>query len=104
MAQRPVEGTGLGLAIAYGIINKMNGNIEIKSEKNIGTTFLINLSFEEADKDSTPKKQFETEKVLLEGKNVLIIEDHPVNQMILSKMLKNQGAQNLLCRQRKDWS
>ena len=93
MAQRPVEGTGLGLAIAYGIINKMNGNIEIKSEKNIGTTFLINLSFEEADKDSTPKKQFETEKVLLEGKNVLIIEDHPINQMILSKMLKNQGAQ-----------
>lgn len=93
MAQRPVEGTGLGLAIAYGIINKMNGNIEIKSEKNIGTTFLIDLSFEEADKDSTPKKQFETEKVLLEGKNVLIIEDHPINQMILSKMLKNQGAQ-----------
>lgn len=33
MAQHPVEGTGLGLAIAYGIINKMNGNIEIKSEK-----------------------------------------------------------------------
>ena len=24
---------------------------------------------------------------------MLIIEDHPINQMILSKMLKNQGAQ-----------
>lgn len=93
MALQPVEGTGLGLAIAYGIINKMKGNIEIKSEKNVGTTFLIDLSFEEAGKDSTLKKPIDTEKMLLEGKNVLIIEDHPINQMILSKMLKNQGTQ-----------
>ncbi len=37
------EGTGLGLSITYGIINKHNGDIEIKSEKNKGTTVKIRL-------------------------------------------------------------
>lgn len=93
MALQPVEGTGLGLAIAYGIINKMKGSIRIKSEKNVGTTFLIDLSFEEAGQDREVEQQTDIDKELLEGKKVLIIEDHPINQMILGKMLKNQGAQ-----------
>jgi len=40
------EGTGLGLAIADRIIKAHNGFIEVKSEKNKGTSFYINLPLE----------------------------------------------------------
>jgi K+-sensing histidine kinase KdpD len=40
------EGTGLGLAIVDRIIKAHNGFVEVKSEKNKGTTFYINLPLE----------------------------------------------------------
>ena len=41
---KPVgKGTGLGLSIIYGIINKMDGTISVKSMVDQGTTFIIRL-------------------------------------------------------------
>ncbi|MBF0230706.1 MAG: GHKL domain-containing protein [Desulfamplus sp.] len=41
---KPVgKGTGLGLYICYGIINKLNGNIKVKSVLNEGTLFHISI-------------------------------------------------------------
>jgi two-component system NtrC family sensor kinase len=37
------QGTGLGLAISYGIIQKHNGTIEVRSEPGRGATFIIKL-------------------------------------------------------------
>ncbi len=42
------EGTGLGLSIVYGIIRENNGWIEVKSELNKGSRFLIYLPVEES--------------------------------------------------------
>jgi two-component system NtrC family sensor kinase len=41
-----VGGTGLGLSVSYGIIKKHNGNIRVKSEVGVGTTFTIELPIE----------------------------------------------------------
>jgi two-component system NtrC family sensor kinase len=41
---KPVgKGTGLGLSVCYGIIESFGGTMEVKSEQNIGTTFVISL-------------------------------------------------------------
>ena len=37
------KGTGLGLSISYGIIKEHNGKVDIKSELNTGTEFIIQL-------------------------------------------------------------
>lgn len=39
------SGTGLGLAVVYGIIQKHNGTIQVKSEEGRGTRFIITLPF-----------------------------------------------------------
>lgn len=39
----PGQGTGLGLSITYGIIQKHNGFIDVESEPDRGTTFIITI-------------------------------------------------------------
>ncbi len=41
------SGTGIGLAVCYGIIQKHNGVIDVKSQEGIGTTMFIKLPLEE---------------------------------------------------------
>lgn len=45
------KGTGLGLAIAKDIVNKHDGKISVKNNKDVGCTFVISLPFKEI---STP--------------------------------------------------
>ena len=37
------KGTGLGLAVSWGIIDNHNGTITVKSEVDVGTTFIVRL-------------------------------------------------------------
>ncbi len=37
------KSTGLGLAVVYGIVERHGGSIDVLSEENKGTTFIINL-------------------------------------------------------------
>jgi two-component system NtrC family sensor kinase len=51
---KPVgKGTGLGLSICYGIINKMGGEIDVRSSVGLGTTFSIRIPVENKDSEDS---------------------------------------------------
>ena len=56
-ARTVYNGVGLGMSIVKGIIDKMNGTIEVVSKEGEGTTFTITLPFEIADKTVFPSQR-----------------------------------------------
>jgi two-component system NtrC family sensor kinase len=44
-----VEGTGLGLSVTYGIIKNHHGDIKVKSQPGVGTTFIVELPVYKGD-------------------------------------------------------
>lgn len=45
-------GTGLGLSIAWNLATMMGGSIDVKSTQNVGTTFIVLLTFEPCDNEN----------------------------------------------------
>ncbi len=84
-------GTGLGLAIVKRAVEKMNGEINVKSEKDVGTTFTVTLPFKLATSAPAAAKVEDTEEPLA-GYNVLVVEDNEINLEIAEFMLKTAGA------------
>lgn len=87
-------GSGLGLAIVKKLIDAMHGEIEVKSELNKGSSFLISLPFKNVSEDMRAKFQQGREsgdfdKYDFNGTNVLVCEDNKLNQQIIKKILKN---------------
>ena len=89
-----VQGTGLGMAITRNLVNLMSGTISVKSKKDEGSTFTVDLEFalptqtEEPRPDTTVE---DTERVLV-GKRILAAEDNELNAEILGEVLKLEGV------------
>lgn len=84
---RKYGGTGLGLSITKQIIDKQNGSIRVESEEGIGTTFYIELPFEETEEQvDAPREPSRTDFSFLKDKSVLIVDDEPFNRTLLRSM------------------
>ena len=66
--------TGLGMAITKNIVEMMNGDIEVESEKGKGTTFIVTVSLKASNRSSSWKH----EGTLPEGMKALVIDDDVV--------------------------
>ena len=86
---RTYGGTGLGLSIVKKILELMGSTIHLKSESGKGSTFSFELEFEKAAKDEV-KKEVNQKIEYLNQKNVLLVEDNKINQMITQKMLEKK--------------
>ena len=78
--------TGLGMPITKSIVELMNGNIEVESEKGVGSVFTVTLTLLDSD-----RKSDETEEVLHSDEMcVLVIDDDPIAcehaQMVLGQV------------------
>ena len=89
---RRFGGTGLGLTIARRMANIMGGDITVSSRLGHGSTFTLTLEGEVVEWD-TPKVVADADMVETGGDhlNVLIVEDHPVNRMILEAWMGGAG-------------
>ena len=68
-------GTGLGMAITKNIVETMNGNISVKSDKGVGSEFTVNVTLRNSPKsfDSVKGKKIEVGDL-----DVLIVDDDPI--------------------------
>ena len=84
-------GTGLGMPITEKLIEKMGGTVKFESEKNVGTTFMVQLPF----LISADMKQVESQEddVSIEGMRILLAEDNELNMEIAEFLLTNAGAE-----------
>ncbi len=88
-------GTGLGFRMCSEFVAKNNGTIQIDSEKGKGTSITISLPLSEkiAEKEQ-PKMEFTTaattgsERSLLEGNTVLIVDDEPMIRLAIRNALE----------------
>lgn len=98
---RKFGGTGLGLAITKYLVEMMNGSITFTSKMNYGTTFFVSIPIEEAPQQDIFRREVNVlqenalEGVDLANINALIVEDHPINQMLVQKWLKKLGLKNI---------
>ena len=85
------QGTGLGLSIAKKLVEHMHGNIQLESEKGIGTTVLIQIPFKLGK--SIENKNNRNQQISLEGLCVLVAEDNDLNMEIVEYMLERNSIQ-----------
>lgn len=85
-----VDGNGLGLATTYSIINKHNGKINVNSEINKGTEFVILLPAILEKDDYKLNEKFEDKSISTKGqvKTILVLEDEEIVREVIKEMLE----------------
>jgi len=90
---RRFSGTGLGLAICRRLVELMGGALEVKSQVNRGSTFLVYLPYVPGAISSPPAVQGDgAAHPIREGLLVLLAEDNVVNRKVAERMLTNSAA------------
>ena len=90
---RRYGGTGLGLSICRELATLMGGTVGMDSSIGVGSTFWADLPLQAFDAGQpVPDTSWDVSD-RLQGAHVLVVEDNPVNMMIVVAMLEQWGVQ-----------
>ena len=98
-------GTGLGLSISRQLTRLMGGTIEMRSRAAVGTEIRITIPMKTAPADALSQRAGPAiphaalarrappgvDAAAREGKLVLVVDDHPINRMVLLKQVNALG-------------
>ena len=86
------KGTGLGMAIVHRLVQEMGGTIQLKSEKNVGSTFTLILPFTIDEHQPSASAEIATDTPAdLTDLHILVVEDNELNLEIAVFSLEAAG-------------
>lgn len=97
---RKFGGTGLGLSIVKNLLELMGSKIQLESQLGKGSKFWFDINFaisEEYQEIKNPNNIiYDVDYVALENRDILIVEDNKINQMITKKILEKNKMRCLV--------
>ena len=88
---RQYGGTGLGLTITQRLVHLMGGQLQVNSQLGVGSSFEFDLPYEKATELDASQTQPDPVHAVMPSLSVLVVEDHPINQLLASRMLEKWG-------------
>lgn len=86
------RGTGLGLMICRSLCEMMDGKLTLESVPNQGTKISLMLTLSQLEDDtSTTSIATQTEMSTITPLDILIVDDHPANRLLLAQQLNYLG-------------
>ena len=96
---RHIEGTGLGMSIIMMLLKMMDGDIDVKSVYQEGSTFTVRIPQKVVSNEPTGDFESARNSQSLTGPkhygsfeapeaNILVVDDHPANLLVFTSLLK----------------
>ena len=93
---RPFEGLGIGLTLAKEVVERMGGEIFVKSEKGVGSEFSFSLPYRPAGSTKTKIKTISNSQVITSidwsSRKCLLVDDNKDVFLYLNRILLDTGV------------
>lgn len=101
------EGTGYGLSVVKGLVDLMEGHIEVQSTLGIGSLFTVSLPVEIELIEETGVEDRDADRNnrivnLVPEQRILIIDDDDTLLTVVSNMVERLGHRVIICRSKTD--